>query len=288
MEPITLLAILVLPGVVVIAAGVQSNKRRTRRLRELASRLDDGQLRVDEGWLADLAGARIRGTLEGHRVEVAYKRHPIGLADGRGRRRTVVNVRVRVEVFDPVADELTIEPAVMLTKVGRALGLVHDVKTGDDRVDAKYILNGQPAALGHLLSEPQAERALDALLGEHAFLQVGLYGRWVYVDKSTTVTDPDWLETVLSLLLQVAKLCDRTPIEVKVLGDAAHFAWTGGGQEALCPYCRDGIDPQALELAACEACDTVHHRACLDEAGGCVVFGCGGGKASASRRARTG
>ena len=35
----------------------------------------------------------------------------------------------------------------------------------------------------------------------------------------------------------------------------------------------------AVDLAACDACSTVHHQECLEEAGGCTVFGCDGGVA---------
>ena len=66
------------------------------------------------------------------------------------------------------------------------------------------------------------------------------------------------------------------------LGPELMVAWTGGTEQALCPFCRDGIDVSGeLALDACPACNTVHHAECLQEASGCTVFGCGGGRAGA-------
>jgi hypothetical protein len=282
-EAVFLIALVVLVLGGILAAHVHQHKRHVRQLRELARRLEEGRVSVDEGWFADLDGAHVRGTLDGHPVQVGYRVHREGSGNNSSK---VTQVRAKVEVSDPVARKLSIERAGMLKKVGRFLGLVRDVKTGDKRIDDKYILNGKPRALGQLLSDPKAEEALDALLDAHGFGSVNLAGKWLFVDQRSSSTDPTWLKTVLGRLVQVAKLCDRKQIKLKVLGEKIHFAWTGGGEDALCPYCRDGIHADDLELAACEACDTVHHRECLDEAGGCVVFGCGGRAATGRTRSR--
>jgi hypothetical protein len=284
MEPVFLIALAVVVVVMIGLAHAYQHTVHVRHLQQLASRLDEGRADVDEGWFANLDGARVRGKLDGHRVHVGYT----VVREGSGKNSSnVTHMRAKVEVSDPVARKLSIERAGMLKKVGRFLGLVRDVKTGDKRIDDKYILNGRPRALGQLLSDPKAEEALDALLNAHGFGSVNLTGTWLFVDQRTSSTGPTWLKTVLSRLVQVAKLCDRKQIKLKVLGEKIHFAWTGGGEDALCPYCRDGIHADDLELVACKACDTVHHRECLDEAGGCVVFGCGGGRGATGRtRAR--
>ena len=41
---------------------------------------------------------------------------------------------------------------------------------------------------------------------------------------------------------------------------------------AVCPYCRAAVD--AAEAVACAGCGTLHHAECLEENGGCTVFGC--------------
>lgn len=41
---------------------------------------------------------------------------------------------------------------------------------------------------------------------------------------------------------------------------------------AICPYCRSGIDGDTGTV--CEGCGTPHHQECLQENGGCTLFGC--------------
>jgi hypothetical protein len=258
------------------------HSRGVRRLRQLADRLDEGRFRQASSKRADLGGISVRGIFEGHRVAVEYENrlHPL-------RNDAPVFLTIQVEVKHPLPGKLKIERAGVLEKAGRALGLGRGVQTGDPRLDDKYVLNGRPDALSQLLADPQAEASLDELLGPRGFDAVTMVGGRLVVELRGQESHLPWLEAALWHLVQLAKLCDRKKVQVAVLGEAEHFAWTGGGEGPRCPYCRDGIDPQALELAVCEACDTVHHRECLDEAGGCVVFGCGGGKAS-TRRVRGG
>ncbi len=39
---------------------------------------------------------------------------------------------------------------------------------------------------------------------------------------------------------------------------------------SICPYCRSGV----TEARTCASCGTDHHAVCLEEHGGCAVFGC--------------
>jgi hypothetical protein len=42
-----------------------------------------------------------------------------------------------------------------------------------------------------------------------------------------------------------------------------------------CPLCREQVAPaHARRLIACSACETVYHRSCFGEMGGCAVLGC--------------
>src|SRR5215468_10247385 len=41
---------------------------------------------------------------------------------------------------------------------------------------------------------------------------------------------------------------------------------------AVCPYCRTEIEDSAV--VTCEGCGTPHHAECLQENGGCTLFGC--------------
>ena len=61
-----------------------------------------------------------------------------------------------------------------------------------------------------------------------------------------------------------------------------------------CPYCHDelladeALAKGAAEVARCDACQTVHHQACLEELGRCTVLGCGEAAAPASPAAAGG
>ena len=40
-----------------------------------------------------------------------------------------------------------------------------------------------------------------------------------------------------------------------------------------CPYCRTAFEADDA-IVACSGCQTIHHADCLEENGGCTVFGC--------------
>lgn len=42
----------------------------------------------------------------------------------------------------------------------------------------------------------------------------------------------------------------------------------------VCPYCRTEVAPEAGEGKYCDGCGTPHHNDCLEENGGCTLFGC--------------
>jgi TM2 domain-containing membrane protein YozV len=42
---------------------------------------------------------------------------------------------------------------------------------------------------------------------------------------------------------------------------------------ASCPYCRTAFEPDDA-IVICSGCQTKHHADCLEENGGCTVFGC--------------
>ena len=41
----------------------------------------------------------------------------------------------------------------------------------------------------------------------------------------------------------------------------------------VCPYCRTSLEAED-DVTCCPACNTPHHAACVEENGGCTVFGC--------------
>ena len=99
--------------------------------------------------------------------------------------------------------------------------------------------------------------------------------------------DPRHPLTTARLLSRIASLCERVPVKPKVkitkLKERTPLAWTYGGKRARCPYCRDVVDIHGRDVDACVACATIHHKECLQEAGGCTVLGC---SAAPNRRRR--
>jgi hypothetical protein len=51
--------------------------------------------------------------------------------------------------------------------------------------------------------------------------------------------------------------------------------------DPICPYCRDDVGDE--DSRACTVCETRHHAACWEEAGGCTLLGCRGRPRQAQR-----
>jgi hypothetical protein len=118
------------------------------------------------------------------------------------------------------------------------------------------------AALGHLLS-----LGVYGLEVERGWLRVGRTSS-NYARRLTAV------QAVFGALERLAPLFSRAPLTIRVAqADVSVRAWEID-EKALCPFCRDDLGKD--DLVACDACHTAHHRECLDEAGGCTVFGCSG------------
>ncbi|MCA8920812.1 MAG: hypothetical protein KDD82_03320 [Planctomycetes bacterium] len=278
MEPLLVIAIMGGVFALAIAAARSHHAHQVRELDRLAALLG-GTVRTDAGWFASLDRTRVRGTYERHAVEVQYEVRGSGKSK---RTYAVVQVRVRAAIAD-----FRIRPAGVLKRIGRWLGLVSDTKTGNERVDDAFILDGRPDALAGLFAQGEAERHLRALFREQGASEVALRGGTLSIRFQVNGVARAKVASAILNLVSLAKLCDRKPIEVRIKGaapGAKRFGWTGGTEHAMCPYCRDQIESaEELPLSACSSCHTVHHTECLEEAGGCTVFGCGGGRRAGER-----
>lgn len=246
--------------------------KQIERLRALEPHLTDFDLLVDGSWLPRLPQTFLEGKLEGREVNLSWRN------DARGQGGLFVAHGVRVENPPP---EFEVSRAGLLKRVGRWMGVVKDVPTGDARVDRKYILAGREGSLAELFRNPEIEGALDALF-EQGFDSIKLEEGQLVAECRTHQEVEEAAGTLAKLrsLARVAGLCERRAVTVTLLGPRQRFAWTGGGSQARCPYCRDDLDLSGGDLAACERCDTVHHAECFAEAEGCTIFGCASQRAT--------
>jgi hypothetical protein len=228
--------------------------------------LDDGaRLVVDTGWTPSLRNTSLTGTYEGHMLSISFEIRGSGKS-----KKTYTQLGLRVP--NSVAS-FSVGHVGVLNRLGRWLGVVPDVKTGHEGIDDKFILRGQEGSLKTLFRSRELERAIDALFGGEGVGKVALEGGWLRCERAQTL-DAGSYATVFRALLRIARECERKEVVVKILGEKPRFAWTAGSGTARCPYCRDDVGLDGDDIMACGGCDTVHHSACYDEAGGCTIFGC--------------
>ncbi len=238
-----------------------------RRLRGLAECLDDAVLAVDESpFLRGLAETSMDAKLDGRPLRLTFEFR------GQGKSSTTW-LLLRLDVTNPVGG-FEISHAGLLRRVGRFLGLVKDVATGDQGVDDKYILSGQEGNLKQLFRDPELGRAVDEVF-QAGFSGVRLEKDELFAERRIArLPEPSELHANICSLARLASFCERRALQVQLLGPRQRFALVGGSGHARCPYCHDDLNVSGA-VAACDRCDTLHHQACFAEARGCTVLGCG-------------
>lgn len=133
----------------------------------------------------------------------------------------------------------------------------------------------------------ELDRAVARLLAQHGALRVSLRAGVLRVEAplDERALDLERLKATFGALAALARLVTRREVDVRCVAAGRAFAWAGAGDRLRCPYCRDDLALAASDLAACDACRTVHHADCLAEAGGCTVLGCVGAPTPRERAA---
>ncbi len=228
--------------------------------------LTGGRLLTDEGWFPDLEATSLTGKLDGRSVSVGFR------VVGSGKhKKTYTTFTVTVPNAVP---RFKVEPAGVIKRLGRFLGLVKDVSTGNQDVDDKYILSGRRGSLRQLFHSGRMERAIDEVFGVANVTSLELTGRRLRVEVFGVTTGPPTLVRMFDRMVTVAEQCGRKQVQVKVLGEVPKLAITAGTDHAVCPFCRDAVALDGDDVMACEGCNTVHHTECYAEAGGCTIYGC--------------
>lgn len=199
-----------------------------------------------------------------------------GLRGGRRVRLVAQHDRAHVElwVFHAIATLDLTRPALP-ARLSRALRFDTRSEGSTYRVTQR---DGMPP---EALERVEVERGLTKLFRDHGVTRVTLGSGLLRAERR-----PDMalqrLDEVFDLLAQVAAPFERREVTVRSVPGRS-YGWTGGSGALRCPYCRDAISLEQSDLAACDGCRTVHHRACFAEAGGCTVMGCTGGPVAAER-----
>jgi hypothetical protein len=122
--------------------------------------------------------------------------------------------RIQLGVNNPSALSLAIYDENVLSKVGKALG-VQDIQTGDDELDRRFIIKGQPEPVIASLFTSISLR--QKLLEAHS-VHVEVKGQQVYWQQRGAESNADYLQSLFDLLSDLAEAVDRA-------GGGAPAAW---------------------------------------------------------------
>ncbi len=254
----------------VIALGAQAKAARLARIAAFKHTLERGQGKTALSWAEGLASAWVRGWIDELEVSLSFERRGAG------------KHKYHVAIFEVPVEHSPGDFELEAPSVWRDLGAMFGLVDEPERIPGAGGLAVEGGTAARRLVQQAAVTAalgrLRAAGARRVWLRDGTLGTELRVNDE--VLEPRALRAVFTHLGEVARACRRRElkIEVKDRARAPRFAWTGGGEVALCPYCRDEVAPESEAAADCDACGTVHHRECLAEAGGCTVFGCAAGR----------
>lgn len=264
--PFLLIAGIIAFFVFIIWLSKVTHESRVRDLRLFQARyLDGGLLRADEGWFASLSDAILTGRFRGRKVKISYR------TQGSGKHKKYFTV-FRMDIPNSVP-AFRVEEAGVLNRIGRFLGIVDDVPTGNEAVDDKYIVAGKRGSLRELFRSRSMVSAIDRLFAGPG-LWLELRGGRLEMEVQGFISDSGGLLGALEGMEGVAQECERKKVKVRILGEKLKFAITAGTDHAVCPFCRDAVALDADDVMACDGCNTVHHAECYSEARGCTIYGC--------------
>lgn len=228
-----------------------------------------------------LAAALEGGQVSGRGVTGRHRGRELGLRLDRRDKKTWQVMTLRVP---NAPSDFEVAEAGILDGLFRWMGL----QSQPEGVDQDLVIRGRRGATERLFQHQATRRALRALIDLPEFDKVTLRDGVLRVERRLAQLEPDYVLRVAGLMSDLADLFERREVKVVVRAVGApapgpRFAWTGGGEQARCPYCRDDLAPDGPEASACSTCGTLHHAACLEEAGGCTVFACRGGPRSDAR-----
>jgi len=205
----TLLVTTLLPFLIVISLlvlfGVIAYLRRQARQQawgELAARTG---LTFESGGL--FSPMRVTGTYRGHSLTLDTFTRSTG-------KNSTTYTRIQMGANNPSALSLAIYDENVLSKVGKALGM-QDIQTGDDELDRRFTIKGQPEPM---IASLFTSIGLRQKLLQARSVHVEVRGQQVYWQQRGAESNADHLQFLFDLLGDLAEAVDRA-------GGGAPAAW---------------------------------------------------------------
>jgi hypothetical protein len=230
------------------------------------------------GFFSGFADTRFAGTLpSGRPASIHYVAHTTSTGKG-----TTTYYTVHFAVAIDPAVRLKVTREGILSKLGSWLGLVSDVKVGDQGFDARFWIKAPDEARTRRAFDRGLKHGVERLFESYGVADLEAGAGWLQTQAREGSIDPYFYSTVLHELDEGARSFDRASIEVTVLGGKRRALRDANGA-TRCAYCHDEISGRELDLVACEQCKTVLHDECWHELGHCPLMGCAGRTAERPR-----
>jgi len=200
----TLLPFLLVIGLLVIFGVIAYLRRQARQQAwgELAARTG---LTFESGGL--FSPMRVTGTYRGHPLTLDTFTRSTG-------KNSTTYTRIQMGANNPSALSLAIYDENVLSKVGKALGM-QDIQTGDDELDRRFTIKGQPEPM---IASLFTSIGLRQKLLQARSVHVEVRGQQVYWQQRGAESNADHLQFLFDLLGDLAEAVDRA-------GGGAPAAW---------------------------------------------------------------
>jgi hypothetical protein len=208
---------------------------------------------VHATYMARLRDARFTGEARGRRVEVVFWGEK--------------NPQAFLHVAAERAPQFSVSLEGLTAQLSKAIGLKKDIDTGDQAFDERYVVeSNEPGRAREALASPALREAIASVFAHFEPLKLESMKGQLSVSFAADKFRAGDVTRLAARLAEVAELLDP----VHVHASAATF------DHARCGYCHEDLTHEAMDLVACEVCQTVMHKGCHAELGRCAVAGCAG------------
>jgi len=198
------LPFLIVIGVLIIFGVIAYLRRQARQQAwsELAGRTG---LTFEPGGI--FSPMVVTGTYRGHNLTLDTFTRSSG-------KSSTTYTRIRLTVENPSALSLAIYDENVFSKIGKALGM-QDVQVGDEDLDRRFIIRGQPE---HVIASLLTSSSLRQKLPEARSVHVEVKGQELRFEQRGAESNADYAQFLFDLLSDLVEAVDHT-------GGGARAAW---------------------------------------------------------------